>query len=105
MKVYDKVLKKPVEVAFITNNGGVYHLINDEGIPYRRFKDEIDPNVGMKTYEVKFVDRKGYDDFMYVNAKSEDEAREKIDSVYDKITIIKIEEVSHFKEDYLLWLF
>lgn len=102
MKVYDKVLKKEVKVAFITNNGGVYHLINDEGVIYRRFKDEIDPNVEMKTYEFKFVDRNGYDDFMYVNAKSEDEAREKIDSVYDKITIIKIEEVEYFKEDYLL---
>lgn len=56
----------------------------------------------MKTYEVKFVDSKGYDDFIYVNAKSDDEVRTKMSSVYGKINIIAIEEVEHFSLDWLL---
>lgn len=42
MKVLDKVTGAIVEVAFITNNGSVYHLINSEGVIYRRFSDEVE---------------------------------------------------------------
>ncbi|MGP9025872.1 hypothetical protein ACT2B6_13810 [Candidatus Enterococcus leclercqii] len=42
MKVLDKVSGVIVEVAWITNNGFVYHLINSEGVIYRRFSDEIE---------------------------------------------------------------
>lgn len=42
MKVLDKIKGAIVEVAFVTNNGFVYHLINPEGVIYRRFSDEIE---------------------------------------------------------------
>lgn len=42
MKVLDKVSGVIVEVAWTTNNGSVYHLINSEGVVYRRFSDEIE---------------------------------------------------------------
>ncbi|MGX7328300.1 hypothetical protein [Enterococcus bulliens] len=42
MKVLDKVTGAIVEVAFMTNNGVVYHLINSEGVIYSRFSDEIE---------------------------------------------------------------
>ncbi|GEM_PF-4750656 len=45
MKVLDKISGTIVEVAFITNNGFVYHLINSEGVIYRRFSDEIEQEV------------------------------------------------------------
>lgn len=42
MEVLDKVSGVIVEVAWTTNNGFVYHLINSEGVIYRRFSDEIE---------------------------------------------------------------
>lgn len=42
MKILDKITGVIVEVAFMTNNGFVYHLINSEGVIYRRFSDEIE---------------------------------------------------------------
>lgn len=45
MKVIDKVTNQVVEVADITNHEEVFHLINAEGVIYRRFRDEIDINI------------------------------------------------------------
>nr|DAR45610.1 MAG TPA: hypothetical protein [Caudoviricetes sp.] len=42
MKVLDKNTGAIVEVAFITNSGSVYHLINSVGVIYRRFSDEVE---------------------------------------------------------------
>lgn len=45
MKVIDKVTNQVVEVADITNHEEVFHLVNAEGVIYRRFRDEVDVNV------------------------------------------------------------
>lgn len=53
MKVIDKVTNQIVEVADITNHGEVFHLVNAEGVIYRRFRDEVD---------VDFILRKAKED-------------------------------------------
>lgn len=45
MKVFDKITKQTVGVVDITNHEEVFHLINAEGVIYRRFRDEIDINI------------------------------------------------------------
>lgn len=42
MLVVDKVTGAKVRVAHISKNGSIYHLINSEGVVYRRFSDEVE---------------------------------------------------------------
>lgn len=53
IRVIDKVTNQVVEVADITNHGEVFHLVNTEGVIYRRFRDEVD---------VDFILRKAKED-------------------------------------------
>lgn len=41
MNVLDKITNKIVEVTLVSNNGTIYHLINQDGFIYRRFSDEV----------------------------------------------------------------
>lgn len=56
----------------------------------------------MSTYEVKFINVAGYDDFIYVKDSSEIGVRKQIFSAYGRVNIIKIEQVEHYNESWVL---
>lgn len=56
----------------------------------------------MSTYEVKFINVAGYDDFIYVKDSSEIGVRKQIFSAYGRVNIIKIEQVEHYNEAWFL---
>lgn len=42
MMVFDKITGTILDVAFVSNHGEVFHIINSNGIIYKRFADEIE---------------------------------------------------------------